>query len=129
MVAITSKEATSSLLLQYMFRIIKNQSPTNFMNKFKYISGGSRNANNCNLYINKSKTHKEFSYLGAKCWNNISNELRNMEDVKVFSKCYKARMLQSIINDPNYCSNNDFDIFYKPAAPSLSDTSSDLASR
>ena len=116
-------------LSSYMFRIIKNQSPTNFMNKFKYISGGSRNANNCNLYINKSKTHKEFSYLGAKCWNNISNELRNMEDVKVFSKCYKTRMLQSIINDPNYCSNNDFDIFYKPAAPSLSDTSSDLASR
>ena len=50
-------------LSSYMFRIIKNQSPTNFMNKFKFISGGggSRNANNCNLYINyKSKTHKEF---------------------------------------------------------------------
>ena len=56
-------------LTAYMFRIINGQSPKNFMNKFTYISGGSRDGNNCNLYTNKSRTHKEFYYIGAKCWN------------------------------------------------------------
>ncbi len=41
-------------LSNYMYRIINGNCPTNFMNKFSYVSGGSRNSDHCNLYINKS---------------------------------------------------------------------------
>ena len=38
-------------LFSYMFKIFKGQWPSNFINKFSYISWGSRNGNyNCNLY-------------------------------------------------------------------------------
>ena len=83
----------------YMFRIIKDCCPDNFTNKFRYVSGGSRIANNCNLYIPRSKTHKEFLYLGAICWNNLSNEFRNLDDIKKFSNSLKSLYLSSIIND------------------------------
>ena len=60
------------------------------MNKFQYVSGGTREGSNCNLYIKKSKTLKDFYDLGAKCWNIIPNNIRIKHDVKNFSKCYKA---------------------------------------
>ena len=97
----------------YMFRIINNVSPSNCINKFSYITGGSRDGNNCNLYTQRSKTLKDFYYLGAKCWNNLPQILRNQSDVKTFSKCYKSNMLESIRNDPNYEVNNAFNFFYK----------------
>ena len=84
------------------------------MNKFKFVSGGSREGDNCNLYTQKSKTHKEFYYLGAKCWNILPQNLRNLNDVKLFSKAYKTQLLNSIITDPKYEVNNCFDFFYKP---------------
>ena len=84
------------------------------MNKFSFISGGSRDGNSCNLYTPKSKTLKHFYYLGAKCWNNLSSDLRNLGDAGSFSKIYKAELLQSIISDPNYIPNNSFDFFYRP---------------
>jgi len=99
-------------LSAYMYRIINNQSPSNFMNKFKFISGGSRDGNNCNLYTNRSKTHKEFHYLGAKCWNILPQDLRNLTDVKTFSAAYKCRLLTSIVADQDYQINNGFDHFY-----------------
>ena len=99
-------------LSSYMYRIINNHSPSNFMNKFKFISGGSRNGNNCNLYTNKSRTHKEFSYLGAKCWNILPQDLRNLTDVKTFSSAYKCRLITSIVADQDYQVNNSFDYFY-----------------
>ena len=83
------------------------------MNKFKFVSGGSREGDNCNLYTHKSKTHKEFYYLGTKCWNNLPHDLRDLNDVKMFSKAYKTRLLNSIITDPKYEVNNCFDFFYK----------------
>ena len=101
-------------LSAYMFRIIKSQCPTNFTNYFRYVSGGSRNGENCNLYVNKSKSHKDFYYLGSKCWNNISPFLRNLDDVKAFSKLYKANLLNSIINDVSYKVDNSYDYLYKP---------------
>ena len=97
-----------------MFRIIKSTSPPNFINKFSFISGGSRNGQNCNLYTNKSKSLKDFTYLGAKCWNNLPQWLRDLDDVKKFSKFYKAQLLHSIINDPGYITNNTFSFFYRP---------------
>ena len=56
-------------LSMYMFKIIKGESPSNFMNKFKFISGGSRDGANCNLYTKKICDFKNFYYLGAKAWN------------------------------------------------------------
>ena len=110
-------------LSSYMFKIIKNQSPSNFINKFQFISGGSRDGNNCNLYTTKSKSLKHFYYLGAKAWNNIPQFIRNIDDVAKFNNLYKAQLLQSICRDENYIiSNNAFDFFYKPI-----DFSSDIS--
>ena len=103
-------------LANYMFRIINDQSPSNFMNMFRYVSGGSRDGANCNLYVQSSKKHKEFFYLGAICWNNLSPDLRSAKDVKVFSYMYKRTLLKSVISDPQYSINNASDIFYKPIA-------------
>ena len=41
-------------LANYMYRVINGNCPTNFINKFTYISGGSRNSENCNLFISNS---------------------------------------------------------------------------
>ena len=105
-------------LSNYMFRIINDNCPSNFMNRFNYVSGGSRNSERCNLYINKSASHKNFYYLGAKCWNIIPQNLRNLENIDKFSQTYKAKMLQCITTDPNYILNNSYDFFY---CPDLSD--------
>ena len=40
-------------LSSYMLKILNGQSPSNFINKFKFISGGSRDGANCNLYSYK----------------------------------------------------------------------------
>ena len=101
-------------LSAYMFRIINNKSPKNVINKFKFISGGSRDGNSCNLYTKKSKTHREFYYLGAKCWNILPHDLRNLTDVKSFSATFKNQLLGSITSDPKYEINNSFDYFYQP---------------
>ena len=99
-------------LSNYMFRILHDNGPTNFICKFNYISGGSRNGENCNLYVNRSASHKNFHYLGAKCWNNVPLNLRNIVDVKSFNTAYKQQLLTSVINDTNYMVDNSFDKFY-----------------
>ena len=101
-------------LASYMFRIVKGNCPPTFVDKLEYVSGGSRSGTNCDLYVGKSKSLKELKYLGAKCWNNIAVDLRELEDVKVFSKNYKIRLLSSIQEDPDYKHNNKFSNFYKP---------------
>ena len=83
------------------------------MNKFQFISGGSRDGVNCNLYTPKSKTLKHFYYLGAKSWNVLPSTLRNLSDPKAFNKAYKAQLLEAITNDSMYATNNSFDFFYK----------------
>ena len=101
-------------LSSYMLKIINNCCPSNFMLKFSYVSGGSREGARCNLYIPKSITLKQFYYLGAKAWNNLPLNLRKLNDPKIFSKVYKTQLLDSIIKDKNYILNNSFDYFYKP---------------
>ena len=96
-----------------MLKIIKGQSPSNFINKFKFISGGSRDGSNCNLYTPKSTSLKNFYYLGAKAWNILPTSLRNMEDPKVFGKIYKANLLDSIVSNTRYAINNSYDYFYR----------------
>ena len=97
----------------YMYRIINGKSPPQFMDKFSYISGGSRNGKSCNLYTIKSPSHKQFSYLGVKCWNLLPQSLRQAEAIKDFSCTFKKMLLDSIDVDQNYIVNNTFDIFYK----------------
>ena len=99
-------------LSNYMFRIIHDDCPTNFMNKLSYISGGSRNSESCNLYINRSYSRKNFQYLGAICWNNLSADMRSITDVDSFNKSYKKLLLDSIMTDNNYTLDNSFDKFY-----------------
>ena len=101
-------------LSSYMFKIIRGQSPNNFINKFKFISGGSRDGANCNLYTPKSKNLKNFYYLGAKAWNNLSTDLRNKNDSQSLSKLYKTQLLDSITKDDNYVVNNAYDHLYRP---------------
>jgi hypothetical protein len=100
-------------LSNYMFRIINDQCPSNFMNRFSYVSGGSRNGTNCNLYINKSISHKNFYYLGAKCWNILPSNLRSVSDISSFSNSYKMLLLKSIVSDSGYITQNTFDKFYE----------------
>ena len=101
-------------LSSYMFKVIKGESPSNFINKFKFISGGSRDGANCNLYTPKSSNLKNFYYLGAKAWNNLPPDLRHKSDAKIFSKLYKTQLLDSLINDQTYAVNNAYDYLYKP---------------
>ena len=104
----------------YIMKIIKGQSPSNFINKFKFISGGSRDGANCNLYTPKSNSLKQFYYLGARAWNNLPSDLRKVDNHKLFCKEYKLQLLHSITIDPNYVTNNSFDHFYKQKQVSVS---------
>ena len=45
-------------LSSFMHKIINGQAPSAFVSKFAYVSGGSRDAERCNLYVPRSKTHK-----------------------------------------------------------------------
>ena len=99
-------------LANYMFRIIHDNCPTNFSNKFSYISGGSRSSDMCNLYVNRSASHKNFQYLGSKCWNNVPVDLRNLSDVTCFNNSYKKQLLASILTDENYVTDNSIEKFY-----------------
>ena len=103
-------------LASYMYRIINDTCPSNCMNKFQYVSGGTREGYNCNLYIKKSKTLKDFYYLGAKCWNSVPHHIRVTDDIKKFSKCYKTELLNSATSDINYRINNSYDNMYKPTS-------------
>ena len=103
----------------YMYRIINDICPPNCMNRFQYVSGGTREGSNCNLYMKKSKTLKDFYYLGAKCWNNVPSHIRATDDVKKFSKSYKTELLHSITSDVNYRINNGYEYMYKPTSIQL----------
>ena len=97
----------------YMHKIIHDEAPIKFEEKFQYTSGGSRSAETCNLYLRKSKSHKEFYFLGAKCWNGVPTILKNINDPHSFSKTYKNDLITSVKNDTSYKLENAFDYFYK----------------
>jgi len=101
-------------LSSYMYRIINETCPKHFIRKFSYISGGSREAENCNLYTPKSRSHKEFNYLGAKAWNIVPKSLRECDNVKKFSKLYKDTLMNMVLTDENYQGDNSYDKFMIP---------------
>ena len=96
----------------YMFKIINGMSPPQLRDKFVYISGGSRNGQNCNLYTNKSRSHKQFLYIGAKCWNILPQEIRQAESAKHFSTILKSKLMHSIEVDTIYLVDNTYDRIY-----------------
>ena len=98
-------------LSSYMYKIINGLAPPVFTNKFAYISGGSRDAEMCNLYIPKSKSHKCFSYLGAKCWNSTPTTIRTAESCPKFAQSLKCAFLSEVTNNTLYNVNNSYDIF------------------
>ena len=70
-------------LSTYMYKIINKKSPLQFRDTFSYVSGGLRDCENCNLYkTKKSRSHKQFYYIGAKCWNTLPQSLRHAESAK-----------------------------------------------
>jgi len=100
-------------LSTYMCRVMIGISPPDLRNKFTYITGSNRSANNSNLFINRSKCNKEFYYLGAKAWNAIPIDIReNTSDPKEFSDKLKKKFIDSIISDQDYEVNNTFDFMY-----------------
>ena len=99
-------------LSTYMYKIINGMSPPQLRDKLVYITGGSRDGEKCNLYTNKSKTHKHFYYLGAKCWNMLPQPLRQADDAKQFSNMLKIKLLQSIENNDGYVVDNTHDFLY-----------------
>ena len=99
-------------LSNYMYRIVNENCPKHFIGKFTYISGGSRGGENCNLYTQKSKSHKEFFYLGAKAWNIIPQTLRASESIKKFSNTFKSLLLSKFSSDNTYQTDNSFNKFY-----------------
>ena len=102
-------------LCTYMYRIINSLCPKHFPEKFSYVSGGSRDGEQCNLYTKKSKTHKEFYYLGAKAWNNLPRNIRESESAKHFASAYKKLLITSLTLDVDYQINNSYNYFYPTA--------------
>ena len=100
-------------LSSYTFKTIKNYCPKNMVDKFSYISGGSRSGENCDISIPRSKSFKQFSFQAAKCWNILSPDLREIDDPSKFAKVLKARLLKSVIKDTNYSINNGYDFYYQ----------------
>ena len=82
----------------YMFKIINGNSPPQLRDKFVYITGGSMDGNMCNLYTNKSKTHKQFHITTS---------------TKTFSNTLKCRLLHNIEIDKRYVVNNFYNYIYK----------------
>ena len=99
-------------LTSYMYRILNEVCPKNFVGKFNYISGGTRDGENCNLYTKKSRSHKEFFYLGAKAWNVLPQSLRSSPSIGNFSNSYKQSLIATMVSDENYCTDNTFDCLY-----------------
>ena len=92
-----------------MYKIITGVSPPQLRNKFVYISGGSRDGSSCNLYTYKSKSHKQFFYLGAKCWNLIPQTVRQAESAKQFSAELKNKLFYYIETSEYYKVDNAYD--------------------
>ena len=95
-----------------MYKIINGFSPPQLRERFIYISGGSRDGSSCNLYTKKSKSHKQFFYLGAKCWNLLPQTVRQAESAKQFSNVLKNGFFKFIESNKNYKVDNTYDSLY-----------------
>ena len=106
----SEKTATSKHI--YMYWIINGNCPHPFMEKFTYFSGGSHDGKYCNLCTHKSKSQEEFFYFAAKAWNILPQTLRASESSKSFSSAYKNALMEKVIEDEHYQTNNSYVEFY-----------------
>ena len=95
-------------LATVMFKVINGIAPPNISNLFNYCSG-SRSSEQCNLIIDNTTGHKEFKYIGAKCWNDVPTKLRECGSFKSFRKGYKTIMFETYKNKVDYNYNNIYD--------------------
>ena len=87
--------------------IIHNIAPSQFEDKFHYVSCGSWHEVGTVVIF----TCQNLNPTGAKCWNIIPERIQNINEYKTFSKTYKQDLLFSILSDPNYKLENSFDYF------------------
>ena len=100
-------------LSSYMYKVLNENCPKQFIDKFRYVSGGSRNAEKCNLYTIKSKSHKHFQYLGAKFWNEIPQPIRESPNIGSFNSSIKTSLYKKFYNDEQFIVKNVFDSAYE----------------
>ena len=96
-----------------MYKVLNENCPKQFIDKFRYVSGGSRNAEKCNLYTIKSKSHKHFQYLGAKFWNEIPQPIRESPNIGSFNSSIKTSLYKKFYNDEQFIVKNVFDSAYE----------------
>ena len=70
---------------------------------------GLRSSEQCNLIVDNTASHKEFKYIGAKCWNDVPVKLRVYESFKHFRKGYKNILFETYKNKVDYDHNNLYD--------------------
>ena len=100
-------------LTTYMYKVMNDLAPRELINLFNYVSGGTRDSEKCNLYTPKSRSHKSFSYLGVKCWNNTPESIRTSHTVESMITSLKSAFMSEIINNTEYKVNNSYDYFYR----------------
>ena len=100
-------------LSSYMYKILNEKCPIQFIDKFRYVSGGTRNADKCNLYTIKSKSHKQFQYIGATFWNKIPQPIRESPNIGSFNSSIKISLYKMYYNDDKFIVKNVFDSPYE----------------
>ena len=92
-----------------MYKVINGISPFQFVDKFSYISGGSRDGESCNIYTYKSKSR--FLYIldrNAGFYYHSPFAKLNLQK-RFKTNLYKSKLLDSIKKYSNYIIDNSFD--------------------
>ena len=84
--------------LIFSFKHINNLLPNSFSNFFNTKTYNYNIRNNNNLIIEKYRTDKKKLYLrvkGAKCWNQLPDNLKSIKSLKLFKTLVKKYILNS----------------------------------
>ena len=95
-------------LATVMYKVINGIAPPKLCEMVNYCSG-LRSSEQCNLIVDNTASHKEFKYIGAKCWNDVPVKLRVYESFKHFRKGYKNILFETYKNKVDYDHNNLYD--------------------
>ena len=106
---LTVKERRDFLTAVLMFKCTNNTAPNYLCDMFTYVSDvhnvNTRNTNNGNLYVPQPSTSyytKSLSVNGAKLWNSLPLDIKNVHNVNIFKMKYKEFLLQNVeINNHN----------------------------
>ena len=79
------------IILLYMYKIIHQQCPEKFKLANLLCLMWIKECQKMQfIHLSKSKSQKQFSYLGAKFWNSTSQHLRELSSFEKFDKEYKS---------------------------------------